>query len=92
MLTLKSIRAAVTHHSDTVGKRKDGSFIIRHGYYYRNGVDADKFAKAIEALLTAAGLEFTTVDKGDHWAAFRGGASTANSSHFWITVAPKNVE
>ena len=71
----------------TIGKKRDGSgdIIFRDEYYYRQGRTPESFAVAVEKRMTKMGLIFTRTDCGDNWAPFSGGASTANSSHFWAT-------
>jgi len=68
--------------ADQISKDKEGNYIFRKGYYYRNGMDEDKWAARIAGELAKAGLEAQLVDSYDHWAAFNGGASLKNSSHF----------
>ncbi len=73
---------------DSIGKKRDGSghFVFRRGYFYRHGIDQHKFAKRISFELSELGIDHKIVDCGDHWAPFRGGASIAQSSHFWVQV------
>jgi hypothetical protein len=73
-------------HYDSVGKDKTGHLVVRRGYFYRNGGDSEKLAASVSRHLTDAGIKHTVVDHGDHWAPFRGGASTRNSSHWWAKV------
>ena len=73
---------------DQVGKLRDGSgnFRFRTGYYYRHGQDASTHASYISKQLSDLNLDHEVVDKGDHWAPFRGGSSVAQGSHFWVVV------
>lgn len=66
--------------------RKGDLYTFRAGYYYRHGQTEDSVATRISKALTAHGYRHEIVDKGDHWAAFRGGASIARSSHFWVKI------
>lgn len=81
---MKLVRDAVS--ADGISKNKAGNFMFRKGYFYRMGDGCDKFAARVTAALTAAGIAHTLVDTGDHWAAFRGGAPLAKSSHFYVEV------
>ncbi len=81
------IRNALGGIADSVGKKKNGNVVIRRGFFYRRGMDAHKFAGGVETALRTSGLDFVVVDRGEHWTAFSGGASTANSSHFWVEIA-----
>lgn len=78
--------AATLGHFDSVGVKKGGNIVVRRGYYYRNGMDSAKFADAISRLITAKGIPLKVADRGDQWKAFSGGASIANSSHFWVEL------
>lgn len=69
---------------DQVSKDKQGNFIFRQGYYYRMGMDSDKFADRVKKELSNAGFNVEIIDHGDHFASFRGGASIKASSHFWV--------
>jgi len=80
------IRDLLSGAVDSVGKKKNGDIIIRRGFFYRNGMDAFKFADRVEAILRKSGMTFTVADRGEHWTSFNGGASTANSSHFWVEI------
>jgi hypothetical protein len=81
---MKRVREAVS--ADGISKNKAGNFMFRKGYFYRHGDDCGKFANRVFAALTAAGITHTEIARGDHFAAFRGGASLANSSHFYVEV------
>lgn len=72
-----------------ISRKRDGTkhFIFRKGYFYTNGSDSAKFAEHVTRRLEAAGIEHTIIDNGDHWAAFKGGASVAKQSHWWVEVA-----
>lgn len=85
MTTVKQIKDAMNYAVDTVGKNKAGQIVLRKGYFYRNGT-VDGFVNQVFKALTAAGIVFTVVDSGDVWKPFRGGASTANQSHFFVTI------
>lgn len=70
--------------ADSIGKNKAGNIIIRRGYFYRHGITVKSFTTQVMDVL---GDGYKLVDSGDHFTAFRGGASVANSSHFWVEVA-----
>ena len=87
-LTTKQVKEGLEKaevHFDTIGKNKAGNYVIRRGYFYRHGNSATEMANRV----SEAGFE--VVDSGDHWAAFRGGASTRQSSHFWVEFKVKEV-
>lgn len=86
-ITVKQVRAALSHSVDTIGKTKSGAVVVRRGFFYRNGMSSEKFSARVAELLKAAGLEFTVVREGEHYAPFRGGASVATQSHWYVELA-----
>lgn len=84
--TLKKVKDAVVGIADSVGKSRIGSIMVRRGYFYRHGMDSDKFEQAVTAALDKVGIKYTVKNSGDHWAPFRGGASVAQSSHFYVEL------
>lgn len=91
MTTMKQIKAAV--HADQISRQKDGTIIFRDGYFYRHGRTAEGFRTRIASALRLAGIAHEVIESGDHYATFRGSASLARSSHFFVqirlTEAPK---
>lgn len=83
---LSQVKLNFDAYADSVSKKKDGTIVLRRGYFYRNGMSAEKFAAGVEGLLKAADLPLTVKSFGDHYASFRGGASLATSSHFWVEL------
>lgn len=64
---------------DTLSQ-KDGVFTLRRGFFYRHGNDANQIAAKLQEALPNA----TVVDKGEVWKPFRGGASVAQGSHWYV--------
>jgi hypothetical protein len=85
--TVKQVKQAIGSYADTVGKNKAGNIVLRKGYYYRNGASAESFENNIVAALSSAGVLCKVVDRGDVWKPFRGGASVAQQSHFYVELA-----
>jgi hypothetical protein len=81
-MTIKQIEELVAADSTSL---RNGVFTVRHGFFYRHGGSAESYAAQVIKAVPGAVL----VDKGEHYAAFRGGASVANQSHWWVkfTVA-----
>lgn len=73
-------------HPDSIGTKKGGNIICRWGYFYRRGITVEKYVSQIENLLNVFRVNFNIVDSGDHWSAFRGGASVANQSHWYVEI------
>jgi hypothetical protein len=66
-------------HVSSVSKRA-GVFTVRDGFFYRHGRNSgDLVQKVRDAFPTAKIL-----DQGEVWKAFRGGASVANQSHWFV--------
>ena len=78
MKTLSEIKDLISF--DSIGKNKSGNYVVRFGYFYRHGNTSEKYAAGIKVALPDANI----VAHGDHYANFRGGASVAKSSHFWV--------
>jgi hypothetical protein len=85
-VTLKQVRLALDATADSVGKTKAGSIVIRRTFFYRNGMSSEKFTAAVKSLLEQCGYEFQILRDGEHYAPFRGGASVAQSSHWYVEV------
>ena len=85
-VTVKQIREALNYSVDTIGKNKAGAIVVRKGFFYRNGMSSEKFTARVSELLKAAGIEFTVMRDGEHYAAFRGGASVATQSHWYVEI------
>lgn len=88
MLTVKEIKEALSHSVDQVSRLRDGSIVVRKGYFYRN-IDAEIFMLKITRLLDEANFDYKVVDYYDHWAPFRGGDSVAKGSHFAVVLKSK---
>lgn len=53
-------------HCDKVVTKKDGTFAVRRGYFYRHGMTAEKLASEYTTALP----EFEVVNFSDHWNAW----------------------
>jgi hypothetical protein len=83
---MKEIRDALAGVADTVGRNKQGQIVVRRGFFYRHGMDSEKFANRVRAALKAAGLGYLVLDQGEKYAAFRGGQTVAQGSHWWAVL------
>ena len=72
---------------DTLSQ-KAGVFTVRRGFFYTNGFTAEKLAEKIKAAVPGAII----IEQGEVWKAFRGGASVAQQSHWFVkfTVEEKS--
>ena len=73
-------------YPDAIGKNKDGHIVVRDSFFYKSGRTSEGHAYKVKKALDAAGLAHSIVDRGEHNAPFRGGASVAQGSHFYTHV------
>lgn len=69
--------------------QKAGVFTVRKGFFYTNGMDSSKLAERVLAVFP----EVEIIDHGEVWKPFRGGASVAQQSHWYVkfSVRQKSV-
>lgn len=77
MTTLKQVKEQF--NADTYSF-KGGVFTVRRTFFYTHGFTSDMYAAKVLAAFPAA----TIVDQGEVWKAFRGGASVAQQSHWYV--------
>lgn len=65
---------------DTYHIAKDGLFTVRKGFFYRMGHTTDDYVRKVMETFPNARI----FDKGEVWKSFRGGASVANQSHWYV--------
>lgn len=59
---------------------KGGVFTVRREFFYTHGVTAKHQVLSVKKHIPNAVI----VDSGEVWKPFRGGATTANSSHWFV--------
>jgi len=84
-ITTRSLKDNV--FADDVSKDKAGDYTFRKGFFYRNGGDHRSWSAKLSKQLTDLGIAHTIKDAGEVNKAFRGGANTKNSSHWWVKVS-----
>lgn len=82
---MKHIKQALEMVADTVSKSQ-GKIVARQGFFYRHGMTSEKFAERVNAALEKDGVKERVQAHGEKWAAFRGGQTVAQGSHFWAIV------
>ena len=76
-ITLKDVRENVIASTHSV---RNGVFTVRDSFFYRHGrTEQDLINKVLNAFPNAKILE-----SGEVWKAFRGGASVASQSHWFV--------
>jgi hypothetical protein len=78
-MTTKQVREKLSGLVDSVSQ-KNGVFTVRRGFFYTHGGSAERLAAAVKAAFPDA----TVLDSGEKWTSFRGGATVANQSHWWV--------
>jgi hypothetical protein len=87
-LITKILRDAAHVVDDVSVEKKTGHIIARREFYYRHGQDSRSFRKDIEKLLSGKvnAQNFNIIQDDEVYKPFSGGASTRNSSHFWVKI------
>jgi len=78
-MTRKMVWAQLEGLFDTISLR-NGVFTVRRGFYYRHGTTAEDKANCVKQYLPTARI----IECGEIWAAFRGNASVADQSHWFV--------
>lgn len=77
MTSTADVRAALNVSTVSV---KHGVFTIRKGFFYTGGYTEQMLAAAVKKAFPTAVI----LDSGSVWKAFRGGASVAQQSHWFV--------
>lgn len=65
--------------ADTLSKKGD-IYTARKGFFYSHGGSSEIFANRIKDRIP----NVIIIDHGEQWKPFRGGASVAQSTHWWV--------
>lgn len=65
---------------DMLSKNKNGNYIIRQGFYYRNGRSQYIMCEKLQEKFPNVNV----VNMGERFVPFRGGDTIAQGSHFWV--------
>lgn len=76
-LTAKQVNEKLMVDQVTLSK---GTYTMRDEFYYRHGRSANDYVKLVRETFPNAEI----LESGEIWKPFRGGASTANSSHWFV--------
>jgi len=78
-------------HPDTVGKARDGTITVRKGFFYSHGKSSADLHSRVKEALSKHGVSDDThhITHGEHYTSFRGGASVADQTHWWVKIKPK---
>lgn len=80
-ISTKTVRSLL--HADQITAHKNGTFTARDEFFYTHGrTEQDLIDKVLAAFPQA-----TILSSGEIWKPFRGGASTQQSSHWFVTFS-----
>ncbi|MFA5732825.1 MAG: hypothetical protein WC934_12600 [Acidithiobacillus sp.] len=65
---------------DQIVSKGNNEFLVRRGFYYTYGQTAENLVKTIKNAIP----NIKIVDSGEVWKPFKGGASVANQSHWFV--------
>ena len=65
---------------------KKGTYVFRRPFFFRSGGTAENWVATVSRALANNGLKFEVVDKGEVDKPFKGGASVANQSHWYVEM------
>lgn len=78
--SLRSRIAEVFPGEDRVVGHKDGTVTVKRSYFYRHGMDSQKWADNVIKTLAEAGITVSEVEHNDEWRAW------PKTSYFTVTV------
>ena len=78
-MTTKQIRERLAGSFDTVSQ-KDGVVTVRRAFFYRFGGSTEKCVAAVKQAFPGCKV----IDSGEKYVAFRGGATVAQGTHWWV--------
>jgi hypothetical protein len=81
-----------TTFPDQITRNGKGHIVFRKGFFYTHGKTYKDFESSIENDLKKAGVNYTLVDSGQVDKSFRGGASLANSSHWYVIIKVNSTQ
>ena len=55
---------------DKIVRHKDGTFSLKKGFFYRHGMDSDKWANILSERLSKANVNFNIVESFEDWNAW----------------------
>ena len=69
-----------------------GNLVVAKGYYYGNGYSPQHLEDMLTKLFNKYNININTIDSGDVWKAFKGGASIWQQSRFWVELNISTIE
>ena len=85
-LTAKALSEMISSDSLT---KSQGVFVARRGFFYTKGYTAQDFSAYVTSILRQNGIEINVEEAGEVWKPFKGGASLAQQSHWYVRFTVK---
>ena len=79
---ISQVKSSV-YFADMISRQKDGTVMLRRGYYYGMFDSGENFAIACEKCLNENNVAAQLVNFGNHYENFKGGKSVKHNSHYW---------
>ena len=93
MSAVSRVSKALGSLADSVSKRRDGSIVIRRGFYYRHGCDADTYRIAVTKKLNECdSMPYSLKDWGEHFIvnqSIHRDTPLSRSSHWFVEIWPQ---
>lgn len=88
-MTAPRLADLLGYDADMVGKKRNGNFMVRRGYYFSNSKTEWDFAgQIVDKINLIPGHHAKAVDCGNHFVpVFKGGKPVTSNSHFWVEVS-----
>ena len=89
MAKQKTVMGVLRHNLigvESIGRNKEGNFVIRRGFYYRHGGTPEQLAERVLATCKQHDIPAVLVSCGEEWMPFKGGAGVAKNSHWWVEI------
>ena len=82
---ISKIKSSI-YFADMISRQKDGTIIIRRGYYYGMFDSGENFAISCEKRLIGDGIPAKLINFGNHYESFKGGKNVKHNSHYWCLL------
>ena len=93
MSAVSRVKKALGCLADSVSKRRDGSIVIKCGFHYRHGLDADDYRIAVTKKLNECdSMPYSLKDWGEHFIvnqSIHRDTPLSRSSHWFVEIWPE---
>jgi hypothetical protein len=71
---------------DKLVHKRNGNWVFMRGYFYHNGMTAEKYEQGVSLALNNASIGHVIVRSDDIWTEFKGGAPVDKQSRFEVEI------